>query len=303
MTPGVTAPTAVTRRGVPEGACDCHVHVVGPQDAFPQAANRTYLAADAPLASLRALAEPLGVRRFVLVQPSFYGKDNRCLLQSLAALGGRGRGVVLLSPEDMTPALLDDYARRGVCGLRVNLYTPMAAREARPFEVTLQTLAARLPSAWHVEFIAPLAVLISSAPVIARSKTRIVIDHYGLPLGVAPDSPDGRALLDLFRLPHVWVKLSAPYRTLPDPLATRPRADWLAAILQVAPDRCVWGSDWPHTPAHGEHLGPDVNAPYRPLAYDRVLRDFIEADALSDPAIVKRILLDNPVSLYAFANH
>ncbi len=60
----------------------------------------------------------------------------------------------------------------------------------------------------------------------------------------------------LLRLPHVWMKLSAPYRVSPDPLATRPDRPWLDAILSCAEERCVWGSDWPHTPPHDDQGGP-----------------------------------------------
>ena len=83
-------------------------------------------------------------------------------------------------------------------------------------------------------------------------------------------------MLELVALPHVWVKLSAPYRVLADPLATNPPADWLAALLQAAPDRCVWGSDWPHTPLDADQRGRDEIAPYRKISYARLFQDLFE---------------------------
>ena len=67
-------------------ACDSHVHVVGPSERFPQVASRSYTAGTANLGLLRAFGKPLGITRFVIVQPSFYGTDNSCLLETLDEL-------------------------------------------------------------------------------------------------------------------------------------------------------------------------------------------------------------------------
>ena len=105
-------------------------------------------------------------------------------------------------------------------------------------------------------------------------------------------------MLKLLALPHVWIKLSAPYRVRPDPLATRPDATWLAAILTTAPDRCVWGSDWPHTPPHEAQMGSAVLAPYRNLHSATLVDDFIVATGSVE--LAERILSDNPARLYDF---
>jgi len=113
-----------------------------------------------------------------------------------------------------------------------------------------------------------------------------------------PGSADELRMLGLLRLPHVWMKLSAPYRVSRDPLATRPDQRWLDAILAVAAQRCVWGSDWPHTPSHEQHKSPDLEAPYRALSYEQVVDDFLAA--LPSPALADRIMRDNPARLYGF---
>src|SRR5262249_53111599 len=126
----------------------------------------------------------------------------------------------------------------------------------------------------------------------------VVIDHYGLYGRATPDSGEGRALLELLALPHVWVKLSATYRVSNDVIATRPDRAWLRAILDVAADRCVWGSDWPHTAPHSAARGPDVPMSYRDLSYQQLVDDFIAA--LPDPGLADKILIDNPAQLYGF---
>ena len=156
-----------------------------------------------------------------------------------------------------------------------------------------------LPRAnWHAEVIATLPTLVSIAETIRYSTLRVVIDHYGLPEDATPDSEQGRTLLDLLRLPHVWMKISAPYRVVHNPVATIPPAEWLAALLEAAPDRCVWGSDWPYAPPRKDQTGKTVTTPYRNINYAQALVDFI--DALPDPAFAERILVSNPARLYGF---
>lgn len=286
----------------PQSICDSHVHIVGEGECFPQLADRAYTAGIAGLDSLREIAGPLGVTRFVLVQPSFYGSDNRCMLQALSSLGERGRGVAVLEPEALTEQLLKDYTARGVRGVRVNLYSPVglpAAGEADPGRMLKKFERRLLNKGWHIEVIAPLAVLGSIAGVIAGSEVPIVLNHYGLPGTNEPESPQGRILLDLLGMKHVWVKLSAPYRVLANSLATTPPAGWLAALLNAAPERCVWGSDWPHTPVIPTDTKPRAPIPYRALEYGRVLDEFLEALPAS---LWRQILEENPRRIYEFSS-
>lgn len=288
------------REKVLGGACDCHVHVVGPLEKYPQSATRSYTAEPAPLDSLRTLAAPEGVSRFVIVQGSFHGNDNSCLLATLGKLGKDGRGVVALDLNYATSSLLEQYERAGVRGLRVNLYSKSLTFAPQRIGDRLEAAIERLPSRkWHVEVIAPIALLVKATKVIAKSSVPIVLDHYGLPGEASPEKGEGRQLLKLASLPHAWVKLTAPYRVVADPLATAPPASWLAAFLRVAPQRCVWGSDWPHTPHERDQKGVNQPAPYRRISYARLLRDFIAA--LPDQATARRILIENPQRLYGFA--
>src|SRR5215218_9957926 len=105
--------------------CESHVHIVGPVGRYPQVPERTYLATPAPVETLKRLSAARGITRFVIVQPSFYGADNSATLDALDALdalGGQGRGVAVIDPRTARPDTLAEFHRRGVRGLRVNLY-------------------------------------------------------------------------------------------------------------------------------------------------------------------------------------
>jgi predicted TIM-barrel fold metal-dependent hydrolase len=278
--------------------CDCHIHVVGPIGRYPQVPTRTYQAAEASLAALTAHRAARGVTRFVVVQPSFYGSDNTLLLESLDALAGEGRGVAVID-RAMPEGSLADFARRGVRGLRLNLYSTAAGREQHQIGALFTPLAdIAAGMGWHVEVIAGIDVLLGAADLFACARVPVVIDHYGLYGHATPYSEHGRALLDLFRLPNVWIKLSAPYRVSDDPLCTRPDSAWLAAIVAAAPNRCVWGSDWPHSPLHPQQRRADLQLPYRPLSYATLVDEFLAA--LGHDAAAQAIMIDNPARLYGF---
>ncbi|MGA9455210.1 MAG: amidohydrolase family protein [Pseudolabrys sp.] len=277
--------------------CDSHVHIVGPADRYPQVAERTYLADVATLKQLERVSAARAIRRFVIVQPSFYGTDNSMLLEGLDALAGRGRGVAVISPETTSARTLSGMASQGVRGLRLNLYSPL--REKAPLAARLEAVEGHAHDLnWHIEVIAPIKLLSENASLLQDSRVPVVIDHYGLYAGTKPDQPDGVSLLEVLVQPHVWIKLSAPYRVSTDPLATRADPAWVAAILKVAPDRCVWGSDWPHTPPHDQHMGGAVLSPYRSLRYETLVDEFMAATGSAE--LAERILSDNPARLYDF---
>src|SRR5262249_15257983 len=109
---------------MPQNACDCHVHIVGPAAKYPLDPNRSYTAADGSTAELRALRKRLGIARNVLVQISFYGTDNRCMLDALAELGDSARGIAVVGP-DISDSELLRLGQAGVRGIRLNLETSL----------------------------------------------------------------------------------------------------------------------------------------------------------------------------------
>lgn len=279
--------------------CDSHVHIVGPQARYRQVPGRTYLAGVASVETLQELGARRGIGRFVVVQPSFYGTDNAATLDALDALGGNGRGVAVIDPAATSAETLAGYDRRGVRGLRLNLYSPIKAPGAGTLDQALAATAdAARKMGWHVQVVASLPMLLANVDRLARAPAAVVIDHYGLYGDKRPDSEEGRRLLDLVRLPHVWMKLSAPYRHDRGPMNTQPDREWLAALIAAAPHRCVWGSDWPHPPEHTQHQGAMVETPYRALSYETLVDDFIAA--LPSPDLVEQVMGGNAARLYGF---
>ncbi len=153
---------------------------------------------------------------------------------------------------------------------------------------------------WHIQVIAPLPVLLKSEKLLAQSPVPIVIDHYGVYGKARPEATaKASACLNLVRHPHVWIKLSAPYRLDDGPMSTKPDREWVAELYAAAPPRCVWGSDWPHPPEARRAQGrANAAAPYRDLSYDALVNDFIAA--LPSPRLADQIMRDNPARLYGF---
>jgi 2-pyrone-4,6-dicarboxylate lactonase len=230
---------------LPSGAWDTHVHIFGPPERYPHVEKPHYTLPDGTLAQYRSLMPRLGVQRFVIVQPSYYGTDNSCLLDTLVEVGDRARGVVMIEP-DMTDAELAGFHRRGVRAVRLDLFKrahePLAAMKSY-----ITQMAARVgPLGWHLQFYAPGYVVRDLIHFFGTLQIDFVIDHMGYMLeedGLR--SEDFSALLDLLEGGHCYLKLSGAYRIAKlrgyeyvEPVAR--------AIVERAPDKAVWGSDWPH---------------------------------------------------------
>lgn len=278
--------------------CDSHVHVVAPVSECAQTPGRTFLAEPAPLQTLVENGRPHGIDHFVITQPSFYGTDNSVLLDALDRLEGRGSGVAT-SAAGISDEQLEDWRSRGVSGLRVNLYSPAAKNVGEGSDDLEAVASIARRHGFHVEIIAPLPVLAARSDAIAGLPVSCVIDHYGLFGRARPDDAEARVLFDLMRDEHLWMKLSSPYRHPDHPLSIEPDREWLDAFLDICPDRCVWGSDWPHPPPHDEHIGPDAVAAWRSLSYSGLLERFI--DAVGSDALVDQIMWENPARLYGWS--
>ena len=286
----------------PPGACDCHAHVFGPYDRFPLHPDRPYTPGEAGLEDLRAMHRALGIERVVLVAASPYMTDNAALLGALFRLGDAGRGVVAIDQAATTGAALDAMHAAGVRGVRVNLASvgasdPQAARAA-----LRETAALIAPLGWHVDLHAGLDVIAALGETIAASPATTVVDHVGLadPATGTREAGFG-ALRDLAASGAAYVKLSAPERITDDPDGVAV-ADLARALLDAAPDRMLWASDWPHT-GGGPHGGGGDRDPSEVEPF----RDVDDARALErlgawtrDAGEARRVLVDNPARLYGF---
>jgi D-galactarolactone isomerase len=268
------------------GATDCHMHVYGPADRYPVAAtNPTPVPAGADLSAYRAVQARLGLSRVVVVQPTAYGADNRCTLDAVAALGrDRARAVVVVTP-DTPEAELDRLHAAGARGARAFLLKGGLV----PWE-GLAALAARVaPFGWHLQLQFDGGEMAGRATLIRELACPVVIDHLGrFHEPVSPDSPEVRALLDLVEGGKVWVKASSPYgvsRSGPPDYAD------VSAVARViasrAPERVVWGSNWPHPNA--PEPKPDE------VALLALLSNWVPYEAAR-----RAVLVDNPARLYGF---
>src|SRR5262245_58149505 len=278
------------------GACDCHVHIIGPQAKYPMVPYRAYTPPEATVAQLKALHTRIRMQRTVLVQPSFYGTDNSCMLDAMAELGPAARGIAVVAPN-ASPQLLRDLDAKGVRGLRINLESAgnRDPKAAAGFLAQYAKLVA--PLNWHIQIYAAASVIGQLAGPIADLKVPVVVDHFGLPEAAGGFSQRGfGGIVDLLRAKLIHVKLSAPYRVskLPDYSDT----DWLGkTLVYAAPDRMLWASDWPHTQTIAGH-SPEEVTPFSRIDDAAVLRRF--ASWCPDETVRKLILVDNPAKLYRF---
>ena len=276
--------SSTPRLSVPSGATDCHMHIYGAAERYPVApSNPSPVPFAYDLAAYRAEQARLGLTRTVVVQPTAYGADNACTLDAVAALGA-GRAVVAVTPE--TPvAELHRLHAAGARGARAFLLKGGLV----PWE-RLHALAAHVaPLGWHVQLQFDGGEMVARAALIASLPCPVVIDHLGrFHDPVPPDAPAVLALLRLMESGRVWVKASSPYgvsRSGPPDYADV--AGIARAIIRAAPERVVWGSNWPH-PNRPEPK-PDV-AP---------LLDLL-GDWAPDEATRQAILVANPARLYDF---
>jgi 2-pyrone-4,6-dicarboxylate lactonase len=289
LTDGYLLPPELPRRpqcAPPAGATDCHAHVFGPFDRFPLAHDRPYTPPEVPGERYLALLDHLGLERGVLVQPVAYKTDCRALLHALDLDPTRLRGVALIGP-DVTDQELEELHRRGVRGARFSESPANLPAAGVPFEV-LEKLAPRLARlGWHAQIFAPCERLTSLVKRLRPLGLPLVVDHMGYfnpEEGI--DAPDFQSLLRLLEENSIWLKLTAYRlsRAYPDYPDVTPFHD---ALLAARPERLLWGSDWPHV--HMTRDMPDVGH----------LIDLF-ARWTPDEALRRRILVDNPATLYGF---
>jgi predicted TIM-barrel fold metal-dependent hydrolase len=287
---GPGTPTAPSFE-VPQGACDTHLHVLGPFDRFPLADARPYTPPEAPLEKAIVMLDTLGIERMVVAHVSAHGMDLKATLDALSRLGDRARGTALLEPG-VSDSEIEKLHNAGMRGVRLS---PAYGAQTSINEAALRYWAERIaPFDWHiamwpseVDEIALLRRLVDELPA------RLVIDHLGNAawapaLGVS--QPGFRQLIELLRTDRVWVKLSAMYRASDAGSPWRELIPYGAALVEANPGRMLWASDWPHVGLWTVEAMP----------HSGDLLDWLQAIG-ADAAMRKRILVDNPIELYGFA--
>jgi 2-pyrone-4,6-dicarboxylate lactonase len=267
----------------PPGAVDVHCHVFGPMAEFPFSAKAKYLPEDAGPEMLFALRDRLGFSRNVIVQASCHGTDNAATLNAIAASEGRARGVAVVDPA-ISEGELEALHNGGIRGIRFNFLKRLV--DDAPKDKFLE-VANRLPAGWHVVIYFEANVLEDLRPFMDAIPVPLVIDHMGVPdLSQGPDGPDMhafRALLD--SRDNIWFKATCPDRLDPSGDPWNVFAAAVAPLVADYPDRCLWGTDWPHP--NMQDAIPD----------DGHLVDMIPRIAPSAD-LQRRLLVTNPEVLY-----
>jgi predicted TIM-barrel fold metal-dependent hydrolase len=276
------------RHAVPADGWDCHIHLFGPARDFPFDAASPYVSDDALPQDFLATLDVLGLRSAVVVSAGGYGKDYRHVQSVLERFGDRLRGIILARDDFRA----DEAARLSAIGVRgVRMFGAPSGHEWSHLPRLDTRIAAMAEDAgWHVQYHSVTCDDIAdAADALLALPCRVVLDHFGMfdpTLGL--DQPGFQAILRLLDSGRVWVKLSGPMRAertqdFPYPSMT----PFAHALVAHAPERLLWGSDWPH-----------VQMNDRGMPNDGDLLDLL-AEWVPDDATRFRILAYNPVELYA----
>jgi len=277
----------------PPNSCDTHFHVFGPPEQFPFVSTHEYTPPAAPLEHYLKMIAVIGVERAVVVQPSVHGLDNSATLDAIKNSGGRFRGVARI--DDRTPkSELQRLHDGGVRGVRFNLLD--RPRGNVSLDVLDRCVEHIAEFGWSVDLHIDTKKLLEEEKRIRSMPIPVVIDHIARikpPEGL--DQPAFQLLLDLMKEQHVWVKVSGAdkicntnvhsYFGLPF-FEVIPFAQ---AVIAAAPDRVIWGTDWPHSNNFAPGHTPN----------DGDLVDLLAAFA-PDEEVTRKILVDNPAVLYGF---
>jgi predicted TIM-barrel fold metal-dependent hydrolase len=269
---------------LPPGTCDAHCHVFGPASKFPYAPNRRYTPEDAPKEMLAALHAHLTIERAVIVQASCHGTDNAAMLDCIASDPKRYRGVAIVN-DSFTEKDFDKLDAGGVRGARFNFVKHLGgAPNMAVFNRVIDRIKGR---GWHVVLHVDAPDIIPLSDMMRKLPLPFVVDHMGrVPSAAGVDQPPLRALIELSYLENCWIKVCGAERiSMPPYSAAVPIAH---ALVEAAPDRVLWGTDFPHPNATHEADEADL--------VDLVLQ--FAPDALAQ----KRLLVDNPARLYGFGS-
>ncbi len=284
---------------IPAHACDCHTHYYGDPQKFPLAPQHVNTPEGTVPEEMSALHRALHMERVVIVTPSAYGTDNSATLYGMKARGSTARGIAVVN--DKTPdSEFDSLSRAGVRGARIisGAQGPADPASVRPI---YQAAMDRFKNhKWMIELYTGLPVISSLKDLVHSSPVPTVFDHFGgLQAELGLQQAGFTDFLELIRSGSAYVKISAAYRSSTKAPDYSNIAPYAKALIEANPDRVLWGSDWPHpdsTPYPGRKPS-DAMPMYK--VDDGILLNQLPKWA-PDPAIRKKILVDNPARLYGF---
>lgn len=272
------------RLRLPPLSCDAHFHVFGPRRVFPFAVDRTFTPQDAPKEDLFRLHAFLGIARGVFVQSACHGSDHAVVLDLLAAGNGRYRAVGLIKPSIAEEELARLHAA-GMCGARFHFFSHLGAPTP---QADIRTVIAKIaPLGWHVAVHVGGQGILEQYDFITSIDAPIVIDHVGrIDIGEGLDGKAFTALRRLLDRGNVWVKLSGVDRITKHGPPYRDALPFARNLVEHAPERVVWGTDWPH-PNHAR------------VPNDGDLVDLVGEIAVTDE-LRRLMMVENPAKLFGF---
>ena len=270
---------------LPAGACDAHCHVFGPAERFPYHPDRSYTPPDAPKERLRALHDHLGIERAVVVQASCHGTYNDVVLDAIASSGGRYRGVAVVDDTFS----VDDLRRMDEGGIRGVRFNFVKHLEDTPDPDTFDRVIDRIePLGWHVVLHLDAADILEHEERFRALPVPIVIDHMArVPTADGLEQEPFKMLLRFMENENTWVKITGAERISAAGPPFHDAVPFAQALIAAAPDRVLWGTDFPH---------PNIT---RHMPNDGDLVDLLALYA-PDPELRRRIVVDNPTRLYGF---
>jgi len=273
------------------GVCDCHSHVYGPFDEFPLAKTRTFTPPEAPIESLAAVWRRHGIDRAVLIQGNAYGTDHAALVRAIAREPERRRGVATVA-WDVTDEDLAFLDRVGVRAVRFNWVKHLLGKSTLPRKALIAKAIGLMERVnllgWHAEVHVDAEDLDLVGRLSVPSGMVLVVDHMArLDAAREQSRPLLSRLLKLLERERIWVKISGADRVAAECESLASAVPILKSVIRQAPQRCVWGLDWPH-----------VN-----LARKRNEVELIGLldSVVPDEATLRSILIDTPARLYGFA--
>jgi predicted TIM-barrel fold metal-dependent hydrolase len=272
----------------PKGSWDTHFHIWGPPHLFPYSEKRRYTPPAAPVEHYLAMAAVLGLERGVVVQPSAHGNDTRVTLNAIRHSQGRLRGMIRADPA-LTPDEVKRLHAAGIRGLRIAL----RRQHGNSFNEALfhQMVELIEPARWPLDLQVDGEDIVALSPLIRKVPVPVIIDTFGhidLRKG-GFEQPAFRELLDLLGTGNVWVKIHGANRFLAWGIRYEDIVAMARAYIGKAPDRVLWGTDWPHSEIYEPGKMPN----------DGDLLDML-LDYAPDEAERQKILADNPRKLFDF---
>jgi predicted TIM-barrel fold metal-dependent hydrolase len=269
---------------LPPGACDAHCHVFGPASKFPYAADRSYTPPDAPVENLRRLHAKLGVSRAVIVHASCHGTEMEVTLDAIASSQGRYRGVACVE-DGVTERELERLHAGGIRGIRFNFVKHLGG--VPDLGVFYRLLARIKPLGWHVVLHFDADDIVSQGELLGRIDVPFIIDHMGrVKAADGLEQAPFQSLLALYRSnPLAWIKVCGAERVSSGKRPFLDAVPYAQALIEEDASRILWGTDWPH---------PNIT---KDMPNDGELVNLF-AQICPDPAIQRRILVDNPTRMY-----